>query len=340
MSLSHDPKKKKQSSTSSANPFFKKKSDHDYFFNPDPNTNVQGKFFGGQDSLRGVGNQKPFFNPPIQAKLTIGEPGDKYEQEADRVASEVVEEINTPTNRQSIQEQSVQRMVEEGGLRMKPMPAITEEEAMAEDGDLRMKPKVQSREAIGEGEASRELSSEINRARGGGQPLDVGMQHSMGSAMGADFRGVRVHTDSQADLLNRSISARAFTTGQDLFFKKGEYQPGVRSGQELIAHELTHVMQQEPVKGEVIQRVTDEPASPREEEMKRTMEGINKQVNNNRSGIEKIVASVVENISELKIVKGLVGDNQDDIDSLISKMEELEGRVGQEMKFVERGREG
>jgi hypothetical protein len=63
--------------------------------------------------------------------------------------------------------------------------------------------------------------------------------------MGADFSGVRVHTDGRADVLNRSVGARAFTTGQDLFFKRGEYQPESRGGQELIAHELTHVMQQD-----------------------------------------------------------------------------------------------
>jgi len=92
---------------------------------------------------------------------------------------------------------------------------------------------------------STDLESEINRARGGGQPLDKGLQAKMGEAMGADFSGVRVHTDGRADGLNRAVGARAFTTGQDLFFKRGEYQPGSRGGQELIAHELTHVVQQE-----------------------------------------------------------------------------------------------
>jgi hypothetical protein len=66
----------------------------------------------------------------------------------------------------------------------------------------------------------------------------------MGQAMGADFSGVKVHTDSQSDQLNQSIQARAFTTGQDVFFRQGAYDPGSRGGQELIAHELTHVVQQ------------------------------------------------------------------------------------------------
>lgn len=62
--------------------------------------------------------------------------------------------------------------------------------------------------------------------------------------MGADFSGVKVHTDAQADQLSRSIQAKAFTTGQDVFFRQGAYEPGSRGGQELIAHELTHVVQQ------------------------------------------------------------------------------------------------
>jgi hypothetical protein len=66
----------------------------------------------------------------------------------------------------------------------------------------------------------------------------------MERSFGADFSGVRVHADAEADSLNRSVQARAFTTGHDLFFRRGEYNPQSRSGQELIAHELTHVVQQ------------------------------------------------------------------------------------------------
>jgi hypothetical protein len=62
--------------------------------------------------------------------------------------------------------------------------------------------------------------------------------------MGHDFSGVRVHASPEADSLNQDLSARAFTTGQDIFFKQGEYKPASSEGQELIAHELTHVVQQ------------------------------------------------------------------------------------------------
>jgi hypothetical protein len=66
----------------------------------------------------------------------------------------------------------------------------------------------------------------------------------MEPAFGADFSGVRVHSDSKAHGLNQSLQARAFTTGQDIFFRGGEYNPGSSAGKELVAHELTHVVQQ------------------------------------------------------------------------------------------------
>lgn len=173
--------------------------------------------------------------PWIQRKLTLGQPGDKYEQEADRVASQVVHQINAPKSKENNLRQSIQRQKDlQGEMQAKCFKAA-----------------IQRQQAITGGEASPDLESAINSARGGGQPLDTGLQQSMGQAMGADFSGVRVHTDAQSDQLNQSIQARAFTTGQDVFFRKGTYQPGNRGGQELIAHELTHVVQQSGIDNHV-----------------------------------------------------------------------------------------
>ncbi|WP_445633107.1 eCIS core domain-containing protein [Nostoc sp. DSM 114161] len=170
----------------------------------------------------------------VQTKLTIGEPNDRYEQEANRVATSVVRQINLPSGTQG---EVVQGKEKEGhGLRKKPQLMV------------------QRQEAIGGGEASTELASAINSAKGSGQPLDAGLQQSMGQAMGADFSGVSVHTNKQSDQLNQSIQAKAFTTEQDVFFRQGAYEPGSREGQELIAHELTHVVQQN---GEAVQRKSE-----------------------------------------------------------------------------------
>jgi hypothetical protein len=97
-------------------------------------------------------------------------------------------------------------------------------------------------------ERERDVMPDVERAiessRGGGQPLDSGVQAQMGQAFNADFSGVHIHTNAEADGLNQSLSARAFTTGQNIYFRQGEYNPGSSGGRELLAHELTHVVQQ------------------------------------------------------------------------------------------------
>lgn len=89
-----------------------------------------------------------------------------------------------------------------------------------------------------------ETAGRINGARGGGQALDGAVQAQMSAGMGHDFSGVQVHTGPESDALNQQLGAKAFTTGQDIFFREGAYDPGSGGGQELIAHELTHVVQQ------------------------------------------------------------------------------------------------
>lgn len=93
-------------------------------------------------------------------------------------------------------------------------------------------------------QAAPSVESSIRRARGGGKVLDDNTRDRMETAFGADFSGVRLHTDAQADALNRTLNARAFTTEQDIFFRQGAYNPDSPDGQELLAHELTHVVQQ------------------------------------------------------------------------------------------------
>jgi hypothetical protein len=188
---------------------------------PELQTQVESGEVGG-DRLSRLDVSAPL---PIQPKLTIGAPDDKFEQEADTIARKVVKQISAPTppdangNGGSVQRQ------------MFSTPSI-------------MRLTVQRREAMEGGEASSDLESSISQAKSGGSPLDNAIRPKMESAFGTDFSSVRVHTDANSDTLNRSISARAFTTGQHIFFKKGEYNPSHSGGQELIAHELTHVVQQ------------------------------------------------------------------------------------------------
>ncbi len=153
---------------------------------------------------------------PVQAKLTIGQPGDKYEQEADAMAAKVMRMPDPVVQRRSDEE---------------------EEEGMMQ---LRAKPQIQAKgseaPAVPEGFASR-----LAQNRSGGKPLSDETRSFMEPRFGSDFSGVRIH--ETPDLAN-SIQAQAFTHGQDIYFNSGKYNPGSSSGKELLAHELTHVEQQ------------------------------------------------------------------------------------------------
>jgi hypothetical protein len=93
------------------------------------------------------------------------------------------------------------------------------------------------------GEVHPDVQSKIDNTRGSGASLDSGTQGRLSDSLG-DLSDVTVHTDDTADQLNRSVSARAFATGTDVYFSKGTYNPGSADGDRLIAHELAHVVQQ------------------------------------------------------------------------------------------------
>ena len=188
-------------------------------------------------------------SPLVQAKLTVGPVGDAYEQEADRVAAQVVETINRPEAKSPVQRRIGAPAEGDDALQRKPVVNI---QRMCHDceEDLQKKPDMPR---VGEagGAVSPDLEAQIQSAKGGGQALAPDLQQSMGEAMRADFSTVKVHADSQADRLNQSIQAKAFTTGSDIFFRQGAYDPDSQRGQGLIAHELTHVVQQ---KGGAVRR--------------------------------------------------------------------------------------
>jgi hypothetical protein len=189
----------------------------------------------------------------VQTKLTVGAPNDPYEQEADRVATQVVSQ-NT-----SFTQLGVQRQVEDA----EPWQATSGPQHCPEcNKKLQRDPSATfcpscaatlQRQATSAAtpEVTPEIENQINTNRGNSQTLTDSVRAPMEQVMGADFSGVRVHTDSTADHLNRSLNARAFTTGHDIFLRQGEYNPSSRAGQELLAHELTHVVQQD---GEQLQR--------------------------------------------------------------------------------------
>jgi len=89
-----------------------------------------------------------------------------------------------------------------------------------------------------------DVEAAIGAAQGGGRALERSVSDHVGSALGDSLSDVRIHADGAAAALARSVSARAFTVGSDIFFGPGEYRPGTPAGRELLTHELVHVVQQ------------------------------------------------------------------------------------------------
>ena len=176
-------------------------------------------------------------SPRVQTKLRINPVGDRYEQEADRVAAQVMRQINAPAPQQPGRSQAVQRQAElpEEELQMKPLvqrQELPEEELQMKplvqrqepEEELQMQPLVQRQQGEGGMAATPEMEAAIQQARGSGRSLSDDVRGPMEKAFGADLGGVRVHADSKADALSQSLQARAFTTGRDIFFKSFGFQ--------------------------------------------------------------------------------------------------------------------
>jgi hypothetical protein len=130
-------------------------------------------------------------------------------------------------------------------------PIEEEEEAVQPKSLLQMQPMEEEEEelqakASGDKpvEANSAVETGINQKKGSGQRLPTDTRSAMENRFGADFSQVNVHTDSASIQMNREINSQAFTVGNDIFFNSGKYHPESSSGQHLLAHELTHVVQQ------------------------------------------------------------------------------------------------
>lgn len=157
----------------------------------------------------------------LQAKLRINKPGDIYEKEANRVAEQMMKMPEPKV----VQGMPVSGRVA-GSLVQRRCPRCEEK--------LRFT-----------SEAAPDIEANINANRGNGKPLPGSVQAFFEPRFGHDFSRIRMYNDSNADMLNRMLNARAFTTGQDIFFKQGEYNPESTEGRKLLAHELTHTVQQD-----------------------------------------------------------------------------------------------
>jgi len=164
--------------------------------------------------------------------LQVSSPSDSAEIEAERVAHRVMRMPASETHTASS---------------CTDKPSVTR----VSDGTI-------ARKATGASTLSGDVAAEIHASRGGGAPLPPLLRRFMEPRFGARFDNVRIHTGERAERLNRQVSAHAFTVGPDIFFGRGQYEPDNPAGRELIAHELTHTIQQGAVaQGGVIRRSAD-----------------------------------------------------------------------------------
>ncbi len=217
-----------------------------------------------------------FFSPKIQTKLQTGTPGDRYEVEADKVADKVVnkpkggllqsksEEIQQKPLAENIsmvqkqdmkEEETVQKKTEEKEETVQKKEEEKETvQAKCKDcedeGKVQKKSNEEEKPVQSKSDASQpktstsSLETNLNRSKGSGQKMEKSTQHEMEAGFGSDFSNVTIHTDSNAVQMSEELGAHAFTHGNDVYFNNGKYNPNTKEGKHLLAHELTHTVQQ------------------------------------------------------------------------------------------------
>ncbi|MCX9009873.1 MAG: DUF4157 domain-containing protein [Candidatus Methanoperedens sp.] len=193
---------------------------------------------------RTIGNkavERLIMSGALQTKLRISQLGDKYEQEADRVAEQVMRMPQPQAlSNGALYIQRACPKCENDELKRQPIKEEDEEEKlqrkpMEEDEELQAKAT-----SCRTSEVSHNLESQIQSLKGGGQPLSENSRAFFEPRFGVDLSNVRVHTGNNAIQMNRDVGAKAFTCGSDIYFGSG-HSP---TNSELTAHELTHVVQQ------------------------------------------------------------------------------------------------
>ena len=241
----------------------------------------------------GFDHQNEGSNLFVQPKLNIGKPGDQYEVEADKAADQIVAKGNrtpfippTPTVQKQTEEEVQQKASEEEvqqkpvvdkitpGVQLKPMQSLQqqpEEEVQTKEDEIQEK-EISTSSATEEAVQTKSeptnknasgIENQLSASKGGGQPMDSDTRSEMESGFGTDFSGVRVHNDSNAADMNNQLGSQAFTNGNDIYFNEGKYNPQSDSGKHLLAHELTHTVQQgasPSVQPKTIQKAEETPA--------------------------------------------------------------------------------
>ncbi len=186
----------------------------------------------------------------VQAKLSIGKSNDKYEVEADKMADTVVAKkqpnnADTFFNPSPIVQQKKAKEVqkkEETEIQEKPLaqsitPIVQKTSEEKEEVQMRSNNNAET-------EATSNIENKLESSKTGGSSLQENTKTEMESGFGADFSKVRIHNDSNAVQMNKELGSQAFANGNNIYFNEGKYNPNSQDGKHLLAHELTHTVQQ------------------------------------------------------------------------------------------------
>ena len=215
-------------------------------------------FFQKKDISSFFGNESSFFSKPvIQTKLDSNNTGDKSELEAEDNASKVAQGL--PMTERTTAPNLYSNLNTSSGPNLQTKCSTCEQEEKLQTkeendssavfgGGLQLKPIFENNGQLpGDDEQSAGVSmieSELKTAKGGGVPLPAAAREQMEGSFGANFSDVKLHTDTTAAQMNKTLQSQAFTNGKDIYFNSGKFNSTNKEGKHLLAHELTHVVQQ------------------------------------------------------------------------------------------------
>ena len=133
-------------------------------------------------------------------------------------------------------------MMEEEPAQAKEEEVQSKEEELQAKEDEEVQTKLQPSAPSAPSKPS--INDQLSSSKGSGSPLSGGVKQEMESGFGADFSGVKIHTDDRAASMSKEIGAQAFTNKGDVYFNQGKFNPATQQGKTLLAHELTHTIQQ------------------------------------------------------------------------------------------------
>ncbi|MEP7377630.1 MAG: DUF4157 domain-containing protein, partial [Chitinophagaceae bacterium] len=222
---------------------------------------------------------------PVQCKLTVGAPDDPFEREADEMADKI---MRMPE--QNFIQRKCSHCEEEEKIQQKTYASFVQRKCAhcEEEEKIQGKPArsfIQRKESAGTPVASDNANVQIKASSGRGNNMDATTLSFMENRFDTNFNDVKIHTNKEAIELNRELGAKAFTVGNDIYFNNQEYQPQSDHGKHLLAHELTHVVQQNGK----IQRKTDAPGITGTLTKQQFIE-----VMKNTYGVEKIYTGTME----------------------------------------------